>query len=342
MLILGMLSIVQAQENAVSEPAVLAEVRELLQQKDAKKALKQLEKAEEELACPQRVIDKDMLASIWVYRGYAYHLLQKDDAVILKEWDQAFAMHIGIQFDESILSTYGSDNQQNEDILNYFEAHRRMAEGFGGLDLQVPENVGEAKLYIDGRPAIEGEVVHPGWHLAQIVCPEDSLQSRWTTFEEEFDWFSMCPSGVDISQTEEEEDPFFGFAGGETVVDDVVNLNPICPESAKKKSGLGFSLDNFSLENPRDVIFISSGALLLAGGSYAYYGMTVPRYQAVEAARANPDKLTEEEAVLLTKEFNTARFLTLGLLGSGLTIMGTGTYSMLQVSPNWIGISGQF
>jgi len=339
LLIFGILSVVQAQENSVFEPEGLAEARELLQEKEAKKALKQLEKAEAELACPQRVIDKDVLASIWVYKGYAYHLLGKNDDVILAEWDQAFAMNIGIQFNEEVLSPYGSDRQANEDILNYFEAHRRMAEGFGGLDLQVPEKVGEAKLYIDGRPAVPGEVVHPGLHLAQIVCPEDSLQSRWSTFEDTFDWFAMCPSGVDVSQAEESDDPFFGFVGGgsSSVIDDVVNPDPICVEVPSKKSGV-----QLSIQNPKATALIGSGVLLLASGTYTYYGMTIPRYEAIEAARAEPGNITEAEAELLTKEFNTARFLTLGLLGGGLAVLGTGTYSMLQVTPNWIGISGQF
>ena len=54
-----------------------------------------------------------------------------------------------------------------------------------------------------------GQGLKPGEHLAQIVCPDDGLQSRWTTFEKPLDWFAMCPGGVDTSAGAVEED-FFG------------------------------------------------------------------------------------------------------------------------------------
>ena len=133
--------------HAQEETNALETAREALRENNAKQALKHLDSFQESLACPQRIVNKDVLASIWVYRGYAYHLLGKNDSVVLEAWDQAFAMNITIQFDEDVLSTDSKDEQENENILNYFEARRRMAEGFGGLDLQVPEKVGEAKLY---------------------------------------------------------------------------------------------------------------------------------------------------------------------------------------------------
>ena len=323
--------------HAQEETNALETAREALRENNAKQALKHLDSFQESLACPQRIVNKDVLASIWVYRGYAYHLLGKNDSVVLEAWDQAFAMNITIQFDEDVLSTDSKDEQENENILNYFEARRRMAEGFGGLDLRVPEKVGEAKLYVDGRAVAHGEVVHPGLHLAQIVCPADSLQSRWLSFEEEFDWFSMCPSGVDVEQGQEEEDPFFGLGTTSQVVDDVFNPNPICVELETERSWSGAIM-----ENPKTTASLGTGGLLLLGGVYSYYGVTVPRYREIEEARENTGNLTQSQADTLTKEFNTARFVTLGLLGAGLVCSGYGGATALQVTPNWIGWTVSF
>jgi len=331
--LLGTISIVSAQEGI--DQVGLEEAQGYLKNKEAKKALKHLDLLLESLACPNRVVNKQQLASIWVYRGYAYQLLNKDDQTILDAWDQAFAMNIGIVFDEEILP---EAEHERDDVLNYFEARRRMVEGFGGLDLQIPENVGDAKLYIDGRHAAIGEVVQHGIHLAQIVCPKDSLQSRWSTFEEGFDWFALCPSGVDVSQTEEIDDLFFGMGGGSQVIDDVFNPDPICYEMETS------STFSFTLESPKGkgVAFLGAGGVLLVSGTATYYGMTVPRFAAVEVARNNPEDLTPSDASQITKDFNRARLLTLGLLGAGIASSGFGGYSMLQVMPNWIGISVQF
>ena len=195
-----------AQRNYIEHSMVL----EALLQDDAKQGLKRSEELRASIACPQRIPLTEELAMIWVHRGYAYHLLNKDEQVQLS-WEQAFSISPYVQFDPKLLE--GRSEIEQEDLLNRFEQIRRLVEAQGVVDPGIPEQLGEAKVFLNGRTLTSGQGLKPGEHLAQIVCPNDGLQSRWTTFEEPLDWFSMCPSGVDTTQASEEEDMFGGFFG---------------------------------------------------------------------------------------------------------------------------------
>ena len=343
MFFVGILGLAIAQESSSNDLVELQEVLELLQQQEAKKALRVLDDAEQVLSCPHHIIDKQTLASIWVYRGFAYKLLEKDDSKILDAWDQAFAMYLEVTFDERVFLDQGTAEREN--ILNYFEARRRMVEGFGGLDMRVPEKVGDAKLYVDGQPVYAGDVARPGKHLAQIVCPQDSLQSRWVTFEEEeFAWFSLCPSGVDVTQDEEDDEMFPGFGRSSEAVVDVYNPDPICLDQTKS-----FSLPEVSLSisNPKEVALIGVGSTLFVSGMYTYWAQAKPAWEPIseiQVALENGEAVTisQNDADVLTSEYNKWRFITLGLLGTGIAFTSYGGYSWLQVSPTSVGVQFQF
>jgi hypothetical protein len=329
-------------DSILQEELILA--REMLQLNEPKKALKHLEKAEYSIQCPQRIVDKQVLASIWVYRGFAYKLLGKDDSKILDAWDQAFAMNLEVTFDEEVFLDQGAAEREN--ILNYFEARRRMVEGFGGLDMGVPDQVGEAKLYVDGQAVMVGDVALPGKHLAQIVCPKDSLQSRWVTFEEQeaFEWFSLCPSGVDVSQHEEEEEMFPDFGRPSSVVDDVFNPDPICDQHKNKLTLPDISI---SISNPKEFTMVSMGGVLIASGAYTYLLKAKPAWEPIEEVQlalnnGSAVTITQEDANVLTREYNKWRFITLGLMGTGVVLTGYGSFSWLQVSPTSVGLQFQF
>ena len=145
----------QETENAEIESADLAlaqrsyidhsMVLEALQQGNAKEALKQSEELRASIACPQRIPLTEELAMIWVHRGYAYHLLNKDEQ---EPWD-ALSISPYVQFDPKLLE--GRSETEQEDLLNRFEQIRRLVEAQGVVDPEIPEQLGEAKVFLNGR-----------------------------------------------------------------------------------------------------------------------------------------------------------------------------------------------
>lgn len=337
---------VEAQKNMIDHSAVLT----ALQTGDAKGALKESQQVRKSLDCPQRVPLTDDLARLYVHRGYAEQLLGKDEKVQLA-WEQAFAIDPNVQMDSRILETLSADEQEN--LLNHFEQIRRLTEAQGVLDPNIPENLGDAKIFVNGRALDAGQGVKSGEHLAQIVCPTEGLQSQWTTFEEPFDWFGMCLSGVDTTAEQVEEDFFGGGLFGESQEDtsQYFNPTPTC-------TGGGFTLPSLSLSLPSlegvdqtTMITMGGGMGLVLAGAGTYYAWVVPAFANIESARARvkTQSITQEEADQVSKAFNMARYTTLGLLATGTALTGYGTILTIQntsvqagVTPGWIGLSGQF
>ena len=326
-----------------------SEVLTALRQNNAKVALKLSDALRDSIACPQRVPLNDQLAMLWVHRGYAYQLLGKDDQVQLS-WEQAFSMSPEVQLDPALLEKLSEADQEN--LLNRFEQLRRLVEAQGVMDPQIPEQIGQAKIFINGRTLSTGQGLKPGEHLAQIVCPEDSLQSRWTTFEEPLDWFAMCPNGVDISAGEAEEDLFDGLFGpSKENTAQYYNPEPICEAG-------GFSLPNLSLPSvtlpsmePQVLMTMGGGMSLVLAGVGSYYTWVTPAFKDVLEARERVEtqSINQAEAKQISRKFNTARYATIGLLAAGTGLTGYGVVlSVQQVSmaptwiPGWFGINGQF
>ena len=328
-----------AQNNLIDH----TEVRRLLVNGEAKSALKASKRLVEDLQCLQRVPISEELATIWIDRGYGHHLLGEDEDVQLA-WEQAFSMNRDIQFDEHLFEGLSEDAQ--EDLLNRFEQIRGLVDAQGIVDPSLPDV--DAKVFIDGRLFESGQGVKIGYHVAQIVCPVDGLQSQWTYFEKPLDWVEMCPSGFP-EPTESSEEDFFSvglFAASEDT-SQYHNPEPIC-----SSSGFSLSLPSMNFSDDRGVSYtLSAGAGLTLAGAVSYYAWVVPLFNEVRDAqeRAEAGNLSTKEAQEVTSSFNVARYSTLGLLVSGTTVTGYGAVLALRTVsvhpiwiPNGIGIAGQF
>jgi hypothetical protein len=336
-----------AQQSMIDHSIVLSEI----ENNNAKGALKASRILRKGLSCPQRIpLTKD-LAILWVHRGYAEQLLGKDERVQFA-WEQAFTIDPDIQMDPEILKDLPELEQEN--LLNHFEQVRRLVEGQGVFDPNIPKNLGEVKIFVNGRSLSSGQGLKAGEHLAQIVCPNDGLQSKWTTFGKPLEWFSMCPSGVEISDTPVEED-FFGaglFGGSQEDTAEYYNPEPIC-DSGRSIFFSSMSMSSFNLPEVDSTVLLTmgSGVGLVLAGTGTYYAWVVPAFDNVLDARGRVEtqSITISEADNISKTFNMARYTTLGLLATGTVLTGYGTVLTVQSvsvqptwTPSWIGINGQF
>ena len=316
-----------------------SEVVELLQQKQGNVAIKKLQQIEESIQCPQRIPSKQDLAKISMYRGFAWYVL-KQDVKLQESWREAFGVDIKMQLDTKLIHDFTEED--SESLLNYFEQNRGLVEMAGFLDPKIPEQVGEAQLFIDGAPVVAGDTVKPAKHLAQIVCPNDNLQSRWVTFEASdsgFDWFALCPSGVDTSVEVESDDMFGGFFENSVDTSSIYNPEPIC-----ETSGFHFAFSTANLEK-KDLYMTAGGATLLSLGVVSYYAWLTPAFHELEDARtkASLGEISATDADAISSHFNTARWSTIGLLVTGVGVTAYGSTRLIPVSTgNWYGISGAF
>ena len=123
-----------AQQQYIDQSDILAALR----QNNAKEALKLSDALRDSLSCPQRVPLNEQLAMIWVYRGFAYQVLGKDEQV-QRAWEQAFSMSPEVQLDPALLD--GLSESEEETLLNRFEQIRRLVEAQGVMDPQIPEQL---------------------------------------------------------------------------------------------------------------------------------------------------------------------------------------------------------
>ena len=317
-------------------------VQTALVEGNAKLALKESRLLLDSLECPQRVPLSKELAKVYIDQGYAYHLLSDDEGVQLS-WEQAFSTDPEVQFDDVLLVNLSENDQ--EDLLNRFEQIRGLVEAQGVFDPAIP-NASGLKVFIDGRTISEGQGVKPGRHLAQVVCPVEGLQSRWTTFETPLPWDEMCPSGFESGESNAEDDFFTsGFFAAVEDTSQYYNPEPTC-ESGGLSLGLSeLSFDGLSMFDSPAAVSLTSGAGLVLGGAIAYYAWVAPTYAAVEDAqqRASQQAISKADAQAISKSFNVARYTTLGLLAGGTILTGYGTYlSTRQVSivPMGMGVVG--
>lgn len=340
----GMILSAQAEEVFSLEM-----VKQALEDEKYDQALDAWKTERKKLSCPTRIPATRDLAQFWVYKGYVHYVKgttesdQEEYSANQEAWKRAFIIDPEIQFDESILEGISEDDKEN--TLNFFEQNRRLVASGKRVDTQVPEKIREAQLFVDGNNVVQDSTVLAGPHLFQINCPQDSLQSKWMfldTEEDQINWLELCPSGVDTTVEVESNDMFaeMGFGSG-IDTSNIHNPEPVCHKdptiSGKSKS---FSMPKIAFTKEKMVL--AGGGVLLSSGIASYYLWTMPKFSSVEAARADIGSLTETEAAQISKEFNIARWTTLGLLTTGIGVTSYGTVLQLQTTGTGILISGKF
>jgi len=318
--------------------ADLAEARAQIEAGDHKGALKALKALEAGLPAQGAVVPRQELATLWLYRGAAEHLRGAKKNRDLDAWRQAIAVDNALPWDEALVT--------DGDVFSLFEALRGEVRSRSAANPGIPEATGAAKLHVDGERFREEEALIGGLHLAQVECPDgQGTFGVLTDFAQPLDWLSLCPDGVDTSvvvSDEEDEWSAFGPSFGDAtetsdpVAEPATEPDPIVtppPHTTERRFTAGTAL-------------MASGGALVAGGLVVNFALVNPAYAAIEAARDDPDSTTRAEADDLTARFNSARVLTIGLVGAGLAAGGAGFFIDTPVQPvvGWghLGLTGAF
>jgi hypothetical protein len=308
--------------RAASVADDVASAREAILRQDYRAALSALDAAEDRAPAEDGPVPGPVLAGIWYLRGVVASV-QGDEAIHL--WRQTLAVQNDLPWDTGLVPS--------GDERALFEALRKEVEDRGRVDVMAPEQTGLAKLFVDGRRVRAGDDAIVGQHLAQITCPDGVTRGRWTDFEKPFRWFRLCPDGVDTSVVVTEE-----TAGGDDLGllpvwkdDDAVDS---APDEAKPATE---SVARVERGGQGRTVILASGGALVAVGLALDLLWVVPTYAKVSDARDAPDTITRAEADERTASYRAARWTTIGVLGAGVVVVGSGF--LLDVHPAGLGLA---
>ncbi len=277
-----------------------------------------------------RPIAAPVLAGIPYLRGIALTLQGDPDGQAIHSWRETLAIENDLPWDTGLLAS--------GDERALFEALRKEVEDRGTVDVRVPEATGLAKLYVDGRRVRAGDTTIAGRHLAQITCPDGATHGRWTDFERPLRWFKLCPDGVDTTVVAADQDANADDLGLLPVWKDPSEPSEAIPfEPADVEPASGENLARVERSGPSRAVVLASGGGLVAVGLALDLLWVAPAYAKVSDARSEPETITRSEADALTASFQAARWTTVGVLGAGLVVVGSGF--VLDLHPAGLGLA---
>ena len=217
---LGLSTIANAEESASTETIIEAvefvkQAREAIVQKDFASATSLLDKAEKSMVKSSIILEGKQISEIWYLRGAVVSLQGQDP---LDHWRQALIINLGQEWDASLVP--------DEVAQDLYLALKSEIQNRRIVSLQIPEQYGQAKIYVDGFLRAPGDFVYQGQHFAQVQCPKGDVHGKWTNFEKTFNWLKLCPYKFDVTDMPEpvvtdEWDMFGGGFGGEDSAPDV-------------------------------------------------------------------------------------------------------------------------
>jgi hypothetical protein len=198
------------------------------------------------------------------------------------------------------------------------------------VSLGLPEDPGDIMIFVDGKRYEPLDSVYLGAHFVQLRCTEGNLVGSWYTFgSPPPDWLILCSGG--------------------SYPQPVTGKPPKERKTREPREKSGGSEDG-SGRNIGGLILLGVGGAALAGGTASNFLMVNPAWEQIQEANASHGSVTQEEADTMEGQYNTGRYVTLGLLGLGTTLAATGlvvtvvadTPISLGLAPNGLVLSGRW
>ena len=154
-------------------------------------AKKTLNAAEKSVPLSSEAVSNAELARLFFDGGVLERLRGDTRGRTMAAWRRALIVNPDLEWDSRYLG--------EGDDWSLFEALRSEVGTYPVVDLAIPAQQGAAILYVDGNVVRPGDSVVQGLHLAQIQCDDGIVRGDWTEFQGPFDWFALCPGGVDTT-----------------------------------------------------------------------------------------------------------------------------------------------
>lgn len=174
------------------------------------------------------------------------------------------------------------------------------------VPLGLPDQTGEARIFVDGVRPESGDETLEGRHFVQVKCDDSSLIGSWYSFgPPPPDWFIVCNGGAYPSARGRRSSPTPDSSG------DPVASTTTVDAPRKKEAAAVWTL-------------VGTGGALVAGGAAVNFLVVNPTWREGQAANADPTSVTRKQAKAIVNRYDQARLATLILTGTGVVALGTG------------------
>ncbi len=307
-------SLALADEVAYAD--LIQTARAAIAKEDWASAKQALNEAEGAASGTEALISNDDLVRLWFYRGVI-------------EWRQGDPAGQALDLWRKAL-VFGTDYAPDADVLpapeaqDVYYALREEQKGKDQVALALPEDPGDATIFVDGKRYEPLDAVYYGSHFIQVRCAEGNLVSSWHNFgTPPPDYLVLCSGGsypvAGKSKTKAPKTPKEPKAAKEPKAEEPapekVAKAPKEPKAEKAEGG-GGDLAGW--------VLMGVGGALVLGGTGTNFLIVNPAWTAGEAANADPSSVTADDAEAIIARFNSGRMLTLGLIGAGVVTAGAG------------------
>lgn len=280
----------------------LATAKTAIQARDWAAALTALDAAEKAAPSNAALISNTDLARIYFFRGVVEARKAGSLDPAMNWWRRALVIASDFQPDKDVLP-----DVESQDVFYALSEEQR---GKEQVVLNLPEDPGDVMIFIDGRRYEPTDSVYTGTHFVQMRCEDSSLVGAWYTLgAPPPDWLVLCSGGSYPSANPGGKPP----------------KEPKPPKTPREKpAGNTGNTGGNAGGNTAGLVLMLGGGVLLAGSAGTNFLLVNPAYSDIQAANDVPGSVTADQAEALEGQFNTGRFLTIGLLTLGAAAATSG------------------
>jgi hypothetical protein len=168
--------------------SLLTQAKAALLADDYRTARDLLTTAEQVAPESSTLIPQKEIARMYFYRGVLFWRASPESSA-LEAWRQTLTVSPGFQPETDLLG-----DAAERDV---FLALADEVKALGEVEVALPEDPGEAVIYIDGRTLEPTDTVVNGNHLIQIRCEDGEIEGSWYTYgTAPKDYLVLCEGGA--------------------------------------------------------------------------------------------------------------------------------------------------
>jgi hypothetical protein len=363
-LILALVFAAQAQDFGYV--AIMAQAREALIAKDYKTARTLLTAADAAAPTSSSPLAEADLARLPFYRGLVEWRSGDKDKAALDWWRRVLVLSPQFEPDPELLP--------EADAQDVLYALRGEVRSYAQSPTGLPEEAEDLLVFIDGKRLGSEEMLTVGRHLVQVRCGESGFEGAWYEYgQPPVDFLALCNGGTLVS-TAMANDPKAvakaaaakaaadrKAAADKAAADKVAAEKAVADKAAADKAvadkaaadKVAAAVKSSTTVTPKGtvdvpaLVCLAAGGGLLAAGAVVNFTVVEPAYAAIEGANAAPGTMAPDVASAWEGRFTVGSQGTIGLIGGGLALLGTGVVLQIldtpvTVMPNGIAISGSW
>jgi hypothetical protein len=294
--------------NAGTLDKSLAAATDSLKGGNVEQALSLLAQSRMSVPNEDKILSAATIGQLLYLEGLAPRVMGAERDEDIDKWRDALTVYPTLQWNRDILDS--------NDLRGFFEALRAEVAQREAVPTGVPERRGKVRAFVDGVEHMPMQAVRAGPHVAQVQCPDGSVNGKWTRFESKVDWVGLCGRSVDLNA-----EPIVVEVDEFAEIDPRAGPEPLVwvPPLKERK------VRTDPLVSKRTLLISAGTAVALSGITYTAAYLARRKYDNLDGGLQSPSELASQR-----RKTNTL----VGVSG-GLFITGAGLYAAGQFQGTW-------